>query len=204
MPSLKAGERLRSSVCNTEVMVIAAPDADVELCCGGASMVDLESQPEPGASLDPDAKGGTQIGKRYVNEAADLELPSSDGSSRVLGSAGGLGRHPAEDLVDEPPREGPVRVDALAREREPCGALSPDAARHTDRAPGTRHEPHAELGQLEGRVVARHDPRREGGQLDPRTHTGTVYQGACAFGAHGQQACGVAGRTDGMGGRGIG
>ena len=74
MPSLKAGGRLRSSVCNTEVMVIAAPDADVELCCGGASMVDLESQPEPGASLDPDAKGGTQIGKRYVNEAGSLEL----------------------------------------------------------------------------------------------------------------------------------
>ncbi len=74
MPSLKAGGRLRSSVCNTEVMVIAAPDADVELCCGGASMVDLESQPEPGASLDPDAKGGTQIGKRYVDEGGTLEL----------------------------------------------------------------------------------------------------------------------------------
>ena len=96
MPSLKAGGRLRSSVCNTEVMVIAAPDADVELCCGGASMVNLESQPEPGASLDPDAKGGTQIGKRYVNEAGSLELLctkpgegslSADGASLGIKSA---------------------------------------------------------------------------------------------------------------------
>jgi hypothetical protein len=74
MARLKAGRRLRSAVCKTEVMVIAAPDADVELRCGGAPMVDLESQPQPGASLDPDAKGGTQIGKRYVNEAGTLEL----------------------------------------------------------------------------------------------------------------------------------
>ncbi len=74
MPILKVGARLRSSVCNTEVMVIAAPDTDIELRCGGASMVDLESQPEPGVRLDPDAKGGTQIGKRYVSKAGSLEL----------------------------------------------------------------------------------------------------------------------------------
>jgi hypothetical protein len=74
MASLKAGRRLRSAVCSTEVMVIAAPEADVELRCGGAPMIDHESQPEPGATPDPDAKGGTQIGKRYVDEAGTLEL----------------------------------------------------------------------------------------------------------------------------------
>ena len=56
MASLKAGRRLRSAVCSTEVMVIAAPEADVELRCGGAPMIEHESQPEPGATLDPDAK----------------------------------------------------------------------------------------------------------------------------------------------------
>jgi hypothetical protein len=74
MARLKAGARLRSAVCSTEVMVIAAPDADLELRCGGAAMIALESAPQPGATLDPDAKGGTQIGKRYVNEAGTLEL----------------------------------------------------------------------------------------------------------------------------------
>ena len=57
MPILKVGARLRSSVCNTEVMVIAAPDTDIELRCGGASMVDLESQPEPGVRLKPPCAG---------------------------------------------------------------------------------------------------------------------------------------------------
>ncbi len=74
MPSLKVGSRLRSSVCATEVMVIAAPEADVALRCGGAPMVPLDAEPEAGATLDPEASGGTQIGKRYVNEAGTLEL----------------------------------------------------------------------------------------------------------------------------------
>ena len=74
MASLKAGQRLRSAVCSTEVMVISAPEGDVDLRCGGAPLVDHETQPDAGASLDPDAKGGTQIGKRYVDEAGALEL----------------------------------------------------------------------------------------------------------------------------------
>jgi hypothetical protein len=74
MPNLKVGSRLRSSVCSTEVMVIAAPDADVDLRCGGAPMIDFESAPASGLQLDPEAKGGTQIGKRYANEAGTLEL----------------------------------------------------------------------------------------------------------------------------------
>jgi hypothetical protein len=73
MPELKPGGRLKSAVCDTQVMVIAAPKADVALTCGGAPMVDVAATP-PAASLDPAHKSGTQIGKRYVNEAGDLEL----------------------------------------------------------------------------------------------------------------------------------
>jgi hypothetical protein len=60
MPQIKPGTRLRSAVCATEVMVVAAPKDSAE--------------PAAGASLDPDAAGGTQLGKRYVNEKGDLEL----------------------------------------------------------------------------------------------------------------------------------
>ena len=74
MPKLKVGSRLRSSVCSTEVMVVAAPDADVDLRCGGAPLVDLDASPAAGAQLDPAAKGGSLIGKRYVNQAGTLEL----------------------------------------------------------------------------------------------------------------------------------
>lgn len=72
MAALKVGIRLKSAVCSTEVMVVAAPDAEIEVTCGGAPLVALG---EAGSgTLSEDAKGGTQIGKRYVNEAGDLEL----------------------------------------------------------------------------------------------------------------------------------
>jgi hypothetical protein len=74
MAQLKPGTRMRSAVCATEVMVVAAPKADVELTCGGAPLVGLDAAPATGRAPSPDAAGGTQLGKRYVNEAGDLEL----------------------------------------------------------------------------------------------------------------------------------
>jgi hypothetical protein len=74
MPILKAGSRMRSAVCATEVMVIQAPADDVDVRCGGAPLVPLGTAPSAGAAPAPDAASGTQIGKRYVSEAGDLEL----------------------------------------------------------------------------------------------------------------------------------
>ncbi len=85
MAALKAGSRMKSGVCDTQVMVIAAPDGDVDLTCGGAPMLDVTAD-APGGDVDPGHKEGTQIGKRYVNEAGDLELLVSkpgDGSLSV-------------------------------------------------------------------------------------------------------------------------
>jgi hypothetical protein len=73
MAQLKAGTRIQSAVCNTEVMVIQAPEGDVDVRCGGASMIEISAE-KPGGSVDGAAAEGTQIGKRYVNEAGDLEL----------------------------------------------------------------------------------------------------------------------------------
>ncbi|MDH3212169.1 MAG: hypothetical protein OEM05_06765 [Myxococcales bacterium] len=74
MALLKVGTRLRSAVCNTEVMVVAAPQHDVEVSCGGAPMIDVAQERPPGGSASPDAAQGTAMGKRYVSEAGDLEL----------------------------------------------------------------------------------------------------------------------------------
>jgi hypothetical protein len=74
MAQVKVGTRLRSAVCNTEVMVVAAPAGDVEITCGGAPMIDVAEERPPGGSPAPDADKGTAMGKRYVNEAGDLEL----------------------------------------------------------------------------------------------------------------------------------
>ena len=74
MAELKPGARLRSSVCNTEIMVVLTPSGDVDLRCGGAPMIALGSEPEAGVSISADLSDGTQVGKRYPNEAADLEV----------------------------------------------------------------------------------------------------------------------------------
>jgi len=70
---LKAGDRLKSAVCQTQVMVIAAPPGDVALCCGGAPLLSLDAEP-PGGAPDPGHSGGTLIGKRYVSADGGLEL----------------------------------------------------------------------------------------------------------------------------------
>jgi len=74
LAALKPGTRLRSAVCTTEVMVIQAPDRHVDVRCGGVPLVPLGTPPAPEAVPIPSAATGTQIGKRYVNKAGDLEL----------------------------------------------------------------------------------------------------------------------------------
>jgi hypothetical protein len=74
MAPLKPGTRIRSAVCDTEVMLIQAPDGDVEVTCGGGAMIPLDAEPPAGASLDAATAEGTQLGKRYVNEDGSLEV----------------------------------------------------------------------------------------------------------------------------------
>jgi len=74
MAQIKAGSRLKSAVCNAELMVIAAPDGDVAIQCGGAPMIEIGAEPPAGATPDPKFSDGVALGKRYVNESGDLEL----------------------------------------------------------------------------------------------------------------------------------
>lgn len=90
MAVLKPGTRMRSAVCKTEVMVIAAPGDDIELSCGGAPMIGNTESPTDGASPAAGADGGTLLGKRYVNAAATVELlcvKPGDGSLSIGGEA---------------------------------------------------------------------------------------------------------------------
>jgi len=67
---MKPGTKLKSAVCDTEVMVIRG--SDLTAMCGGVAM-GPEKPTEP-ATADPDLSQGTQIGKRYVNAAGTVEL----------------------------------------------------------------------------------------------------------------------------------
>jgi hypothetical protein len=67
---MKSGTKLKSAVCDTEVMVIRGSGVVVE--CGGAPM--LEERPAQRGTLNPGFAAGTFIGKRYVDAIGSLEL----------------------------------------------------------------------------------------------------------------------------------
>jgi hypothetical protein len=69
MADLKAGTRLKSTVCATHVMVVAASGGPYDLTCGGAPMVgSAEQAPEGGVAVD-----GVALGLKEAKA-----LPSSD------------------------------------------------------------------------------------------------------------------------------
>ena len=95
---LKAGDRLKSMVCETEVIVVRAPQGDVALACGGADMVPLAAD-APGGELDPGLAEGTQLGKRYADEDAGLELLCTKaGKGTITVDGGPLGLKQAKPL----------------------------------------------------------------------------------------------------------
>ena len=88
MVELKAGMRLKSAVCKTEVMVITAPAGAVDVTCGGAPMVGMDEEVTTGASPEAGACDGTALGKRYASEAGDLELLCTKSGQGSLGVDG--------------------------------------------------------------------------------------------------------------------
>jgi hypothetical protein len=97
---VKTGDRLRSAVCTTEVIVVRAPDEPVELECGGVPMVPLGDEPPADAKLDKAHASGTKIGKRYVLDGVGLEVLCTKAGEGSL-SVGGV------DLPQKEPKPLP-------------------------------------------------------------------------------------------------
>lgn len=70
---LKAGSRLQSAACDTQVIVVRAPKDDVDLRCGGHPLV-AQGATADRAPLDPNHSSGSAMGKRYADEGLGLEL----------------------------------------------------------------------------------------------------------------------------------
>jgi hypothetical protein len=68
---LKPGLRLKSAVCDAEVMIVRAKDGG-ELACGGSPMA--ENAPPDRAEADSEQMHGCLIGKRYVNGIDSIEV----------------------------------------------------------------------------------------------------------------------------------
>ena len=90
---VKAGSRLKSQVCETQVVAVRAPTVDVELTCGGAPLIALDTDPDPSLVIDESQAGGTLLGKRYADDDLGLELlctKAGKGSLAVDGRPLGL------------------------------------------------------------------------------------------------------------------
>ena len=69
----RAGQQLVSAVDSTGVIVIKAPAVECTVTCGGVAMA-TAGGPVTAADPDPALMGGTQIGKRYVDDADTIQL----------------------------------------------------------------------------------------------------------------------------------
>ncbi|SER08438.1 hypothetical protein SAMN04488038_11590 [Solimonas aquatica] len=81
---MKPGIKLKSTVCDTEVMVIRGSNVVVE--CGGAPM---SEKPGERGTLNPGFAEGSKIGKRYVDSAGNIELlcvKAGQGSLSIAGA----------------------------------------------------------------------------------------------------------------------
>jgi hypothetical protein len=80
---IKTGTRLKSQVCDTEVIVIKPGDGLDDLRAGGAPMREIGSDADGGAVLDPKFSDGTVMGKRYVDETGAEVLVTKAGAGTL-------------------------------------------------------------------------------------------------------------------------
>jgi hypothetical protein len=71
---LKPGSRWKSAVCDAEVVVVRAPKTAVSLECGGHPMAPHAAERPAGLTLAADRSEGIQVGKRYADEEAGVEV----------------------------------------------------------------------------------------------------------------------------------
>ena len=86
MAILKPGMRLRSQVDNTELIVIRAPDTEMDVRLGSHPVIDIAAEPTHGLKLENRGEAAL-LGKRYGTPAGDLELliTKADRAALTLG-----------------------------------------------------------------------------------------------------------------------
>jgi len=73
MSTIKPGTRLKSVVCDTEVMVIKY-SGDADISCGGTSMIDAKADAPEKGTINEAFSDGSLVGKRYVDADDTMEL----------------------------------------------------------------------------------------------------------------------------------
>jgi hypothetical protein len=81
---VKPGARLRSTACETEVVVVKGPVGSIDLRCGGQPMQDASGEATAKTTPLAPFDEPTLVGKRYVNEDESLELLCTKGGAGTL------------------------------------------------------------------------------------------------------------------------
>jgi hypothetical protein len=80
---IKTGTRLKSQVCDTEVIVIKTGDGLDDLRAGGISMREIGADGSSDAVLDPKFSDGNVMGKRYVDSTGAEVLVTKAGAGTL-------------------------------------------------------------------------------------------------------------------------
>ena len=71
----RLGQVLASTIDSTTVIVVRAPDGEIDLTCAGVAMWDPRCGGAcPAGEADPGQLSGTLMGKRYADDRIGLEL----------------------------------------------------------------------------------------------------------------------------------
>jgi hypothetical protein len=81
---LRPGQKLHSAVCDAQVVVVKAPQDEVEVGCGGAPMLDDGQEADGSATLDAGLGDGPLLGKRYADDDLGIELLCTRAGSGAL------------------------------------------------------------------------------------------------------------------------
>jgi hypothetical protein len=80
---IKAGTKLRSAVCDTQIITLRVPARALDIRIGGAPALTGEAS-GAGATLDPAFAAGTLTGKRYVDAAEEMEFLCTKGGQGTI------------------------------------------------------------------------------------------------------------------------
>jgi len=80
---IKTGTRLKSQVCDTEVIVIKTGDGLDDLRAGGVVMREIGADTASDAALDANFSDGNVMGKRYVDETGAEVLVTKAGAGTL-------------------------------------------------------------------------------------------------------------------------
>lgn len=80
---IKNGTRLKSQVCDTQVIVVRTSESLDDLRAGGVPMIPLGAEKSPDAKLDPAFADGNAMGKRYVDDTGAEVLVTKAGKGTL-------------------------------------------------------------------------------------------------------------------------